>query len=101
MQVNEDLRAAERAFNDVHKKYERTKEAIGEFKRNEDTLKVKCMRIRTIAFTYVQSGASPHSWYFVMFLFASCEGLLGQWVARVSAHQPGNFPKHIQQNITN
>ena len=39
-QVNEDLRAAERAFNDVHKKYERTKEAIGEFKRNEDALKV-------------------------------------------------------------
>ena len=40
--MNEDLRAAERAFNDVHKKYERTKEAIGEFKRNEDSLKVKC-----------------------------------------------------------
>ena len=40
LQVNEDLRAAERAFNDVHKKYERTKEAIGEFKRNEDALKV-------------------------------------------------------------
>ena len=38
--MNEDLRAAERAFNDVHKKYERTKEAIGEFKRNEDALKV-------------------------------------------------------------
>ena len=38
--MNEDLRAAERAFNDVHKKYERTKEAIGEFKRNEDSLKV-------------------------------------------------------------
>ena len=41
--MNEDLRAAERAFNDVHKKYERTKEAIGEFKRNEDALKV-CAR---------------------------------------------------------
>ena len=40
--MNEDLRAAERAFNDVHKKYERTKEAIGEFKRNEDSLKVRC-----------------------------------------------------------
>ena len=35
------MRAAERAFNDVHKKYERTKEAIGEFKRNEDALKVR------------------------------------------------------------
>ena len=35
------MRAAERAFNDVHKKYERTKEAIGEFKRNEDALKVQ------------------------------------------------------------
>ena len=40
-QLNEDLRAAERAFNDVHKKYERTKDGIGEFKRNEDALKVQ------------------------------------------------------------
>ena len=39
-QVVEDLKAAERAFNDVHRKYERTKEVISDFKRNEDALKV-------------------------------------------------------------
>jgi hypothetical protein len=39
-QVVEDLKSAERAFNDVHRKYERTKEVITEFKRNEDRLKV-------------------------------------------------------------
>merc|ERR1711997_773245 len=38
-QTLEDLHSAERAFNDVHRKYERTKEIIGEFKRNEDLLK--------------------------------------------------------------
>ena len=39
---------------------------------------------------------------FVMFIFLSCEGLLGQQMASVSANQPGEFSqKHIQQNITN
>lgn len=38
-QVMEDLKSAERAFNDVHRKYERTKEVISDFKRNEDSLK--------------------------------------------------------------
>ena len=28
-----------------------------------------------------------------------CEGLLWQKVATVSAHEQGNFPKNIQQNI--
>ena len=44
------MRAAERAFNDVHKKYERTKEAIGEFKRNEDSLKVHASNRMVSAF---------------------------------------------------
>merc|ERR1712126_376152 len=40
-QILDDLHSAERAFNDVHRKYERTKEIIGEFKRNEDLLKAQ------------------------------------------------------------
>ena len=35
----EDLQAVERAFNDLHRKYERTKEVVAGFKANEDTLK--------------------------------------------------------------
>lgn len=38
-QVIEDLQSAERAFNDVHRKYERMKEVISDFKKNEDELK--------------------------------------------------------------
>jgi len=38
-QVLDDLQAVERAFNDLHKKYERTKEVVSGFKGNEDMLK--------------------------------------------------------------
>merc|ERR1719300_1525120 len=38
-QILEDLQAVERAFNDLHRKYERTKEVVAGFKSNEDTLK--------------------------------------------------------------
>merc|ERR1712083_766021 len=38
-QILDDLHSAERAFNDVHRKYERTKEVIAGFKKNEDSLK--------------------------------------------------------------
>merc|ERR1711913_105366 len=38
-QVMDDLQDVERAFNDLYKKYERTKEMVGGFKSNEDTLK--------------------------------------------------------------
>merc|ERR1712142_1160710 len=38
-QILEDLQAVERAFNDLHRKYERTKEVVAGFKANEDTLK--------------------------------------------------------------
>merc|ERR1711971_488113 len=38
-QILDDLHSAERAFNDVHRKYERTKEVIAGFKKNEDNLK--------------------------------------------------------------
>lgn len=37
----EHLKSAERAFDDVHKKYERTKEVIADFKKNEDALKAR------------------------------------------------------------
>jgi len=40
-QIHDDLRSAERAFNDVHRKYERTKEVIAGFKKNEDSLKAR------------------------------------------------------------
>ena len=35
------MQAVERAFKDLHKKYERTKEVINVFKSNEDVLKTK------------------------------------------------------------
>lgn len=35
----EDLGAVERAFADLHRKYERTREVVGGFKANEDMLK--------------------------------------------------------------
>ena len=35
----DDLQAVERAFNDLHRKYERTKEVVSGFKTNEDILK--------------------------------------------------------------
>ena len=38
-QIFEDLQAVERAFTDLHRKYERTKEVIAGFKSNEDVLK--------------------------------------------------------------
>ncbi len=38
-QTLDDLHSAERAFNDVHRKYERTKDVIAGFKKNEDNLK--------------------------------------------------------------
>jgi len=38
-QILEDLQAVERAFNDLHRKYERTKEVVAGFKSNEDVLK--------------------------------------------------------------
>jgi len=38
-QVLEDLGAVERAFADLHRKYERTREVVGGFKANEDMLK--------------------------------------------------------------
>ena len=38
-QILDDLQAVERAFNDLHRKYERTKEVIAGFKSNEDILK--------------------------------------------------------------
>jgi len=38
-QVLEDLGAVERAFADLHRKYERTREVVGGFKSNEDMLK--------------------------------------------------------------
>jgi len=38
-QIFEDLQAVERAFTDLHRKYERTKEVIAGFKSNEDALK--------------------------------------------------------------
>lgn len=38
-QAAEDLRNVESAFADVHRKYERTKEILEEFKRNEEELK--------------------------------------------------------------
>ena len=38
-QILEDLQAVERAFNDLHRKYERTKEVVAGFKSNEDILK--------------------------------------------------------------
>jgi len=44
-QTMDDLQSAERAFNDAHRKYERTKEIIGEFKRNEDLLKEQVKNI--------------------------------------------------------
>merc|ERR1712060_14924 len=44
-QILDDLHSAERAFNDVHRKYERTKEIIGEFKRNEDLLKAQVKEV--------------------------------------------------------
>merc|ERR1712203_1151511 len=37
-QILEDLQAVERAFNDLHRKYERTKEVVAGFKSNEDVL---------------------------------------------------------------
>merc|ERR1711997_1182626 len=40
-QILDDLHSAERAFNDVHRKYERTKEVIAGFKKNEDSLKAR------------------------------------------------------------
>ena len=40
-QIFEDLQAVERAFTDLHRKYERTKEVIAGFKSNEDVLKVR------------------------------------------------------------
>merc|ERR1719300_401984 len=38
-QILEDLQAVERAFDDLHRKYERTKEVVAGFKTNEDVLK--------------------------------------------------------------
>merc|ERR1712079_156331 len=38
-QIFEDLQAVERAFTDLHRKYERTKEVIAGFESNEDVLK--------------------------------------------------------------
>lgn len=38
-QVLEDLQAVERAFSDLHRKYERTREVVQGFKTNEDMLK--------------------------------------------------------------
>eukprot|EP00092_Neocalanus_flemingeri_P030789 GFUD01033442.1.p1 GENE.GFUD01033442.1~~GFUD01033442.1.p1 ORF type:complete len:575 (-),score=171.63 GFUD01033442.1:86-1810(-) len=38
-QILEEIQAVERAFLDLHKKYERTKQVIGTFKFNEDILK--------------------------------------------------------------
>merc|ERR1719499_16177 len=38
-QILEDLQAVERAFNDLHRKYERTKEVVAGVKSNEDILK--------------------------------------------------------------
>merc|ERR1712098_823318 len=38
-QILDDLHSAERAFDDVHRKYERNKEVIAGFKKNEDILK--------------------------------------------------------------
>merc|ERR1712113_445294 len=38
-QILDDLQAVERAFNDLRRKYERTKEVIAGFKSNEDVLK--------------------------------------------------------------
>ena len=35
----EDLGAVERAFSDLHRKYERTREVVQGFKSNEDMLK--------------------------------------------------------------
>ena len=55
----------------------------------------------TFVLRNLQSWTSPHFWYFVTLFFVSCEGLLGKKIATVSAHQPGNFQKHIQQNIRN
>ena len=57
-QILEDLQAVERAFNDLHRKYERTKEVVAGFKTNEDLLKstVEDLSIRlgpTIILTYI------------------------------------------------
>merc|ERR1712218_508877 len=38
-QILDDLQSVERAFNDLHRKYERTKEVVAGFKTNEDILK--------------------------------------------------------------
>ena len=40
-QILEDLQAVERAFNDLHRKYERTKEVVAGFKTNEDIVDMK------------------------------------------------------------
>ena len=50
-QILEDLQAVERAFNDLHRKYERTKEVVAGFKSNEDVLKrtVEDLTIRLAA----------------------------------------------------
>ena len=36
-----------------------------------------------------------------MFSIASSEGLLGQLVTTISAHQPVEFPKNVQQKVAN
>lgn len=46
-QIFEDLQAVERAFNDLHRKYERTKEVISGFKSNEDVLKRSLSELTT------------------------------------------------------
>ena len=43
----------------------------------------------------VQSFFPRMSQCFVRFFCASCEGLIGQYVAAVSANQPGQFPKTL------
>ena len=46
----------------------------------------------------VQRGASDHSQGFEDKNFGSSPGLLGQWVATVAAHQPGELPKFSSSN---
>merc|ERR1712029_812232 len=46
-QIFEDLQAVERAFTDLHRKYERTKEVIAGFKSNEDVLKASLEDLTT------------------------------------------------------
>ena len=59
-QILEDLQAVERAFNDLHRKYERTKEVVAGFKTNEDVLKSTVEELSNRCFTFKYSNTFYH-----------------------------------------